>query len=80
MLNIQHLANEREDRQMAIGNVVQRGQAIYVYDEKGQQIAVLSGGADGTLAGYTSTTVNIKKGQTIYSYNERGQQVAVTHA
>lgn len=62
---------------MPIGNVVQKGQAIYVYDEKGQQLTVLSAGSDGLLAGYTSTTVNIKRGQFIFSYNEKGVQVSV---
>lgn len=60
---------------MAIGNVVERGSWVYVYDEKGKQLATLSVG-DG-LKGYTSTTVNIQRGSWIYSYNEKGRQLSV---
>lgn len=67
---------------MAIGNAVQRGSVVYVYDEKGRQLATLSAGVgpqDG-LKGYTGTTVSIRRGTTIYTYNARGQQVAASSA
>jgi hypothetical protein len=67
---------------MAIGNVVLRGSTIYVYDEKGRQLAALSAGTgprDG-LQGYTSSTVNVRRGSTIYTYDERGRQLSATSA
>jgi len=67
---------------MAIGNAVQRGSTVYVYDEKGRQIFALSAGAgkDDGLTGYTSGTVNIRRGSTIYTYNDKGRQVSATSA
>jgi len=67
-----------------IGNAVQRGTQVFVYDEKGRQIFVKSAGnpsngKDG-LKGYTSSTVNIRIGSGIFSYNEKGHQTAVTQA
>lgn len=67
---------------MAIGNAVQRGSSIYVYNEKGQQIwTVMAGSApnDG-LKGYTSSTLNVQRGGTIYTYNEKGMQISTTIA
>jgi hypothetical protein len=64
---------------MAIGNAIQKGSLVYVYDEKGRQIASISAGnaAKGDrLTGYTSTTVNVKKGSLIYTYNEKGRQIS----
>lgn len=67
---------------MAIGNVVQRGSLVYVYDEKGRQLfskPTGTGPADG-LKGYTSTTVNIRHGSYIYTFDEKGRQKASTPA
>ncbi|MGO8739739.1 hypothetical protein [Rhodoblastus sp.] len=67
---------------MAIGNVVQRGSFIYVYDERGHQIATIAAGSgvnDG-LVGYTSSTVNIRRSSFIYTYDEKGRQIATTPA
>lgn len=67
---------------MAIGNAVQRGSFIYVYDEKGHQIAMIAGGPgpnDG-LTSYTSSTVNVRRNAFIYTYKERGQQIGMTPA
>ena len=67
---------------MPIGNAIQKGGFVYVYDEKGHQIAALSAGShpgDG-LTGYTSSTVNIKKGAFIYTYDERGRQTSTKAA
>ncbi len=67
---------------MSIGNVVQRGQAIYVYDEKGRQIATIPaspGPADG-LTGYTGSSVNVRRGGMIYTYDERGRQQSTVPA
>lgn len=64
---------------MAIGNAVQRGMLVYVYDEKGHQTASINA-RGGSLAGYTSTAVNIKEGMLIYSYDEKGQPTGSTRA
>lgn len=67
---------------MAIGNAVERGGSVYIYDEKGCQTAAVSAGTgpnDG-LKGYTSSRVNIQRGGTIYSHDERGHQVGAVGA
>jgi hypothetical protein len=67
---------------MSIGNAVQRGGWVYIYDDKGRQTASVSTGSgkgDG-LTGYTSTTVNIRRGSWIYTYDEKGHQVSSTPA
>ncbi|NLD98611.1 MAG: hypothetical protein GX640_01945 [Fibrobacter sp.] len=56
---------------MAIGNAVQRGNFVYIYNEKGVQTGSASAGNgpnDG-LKGYTSSTVNIRRGNFIYSHH-----------
>lgn len=67
---------------MAIGNAVQRGASVYIYDEKGRQIGSVSAGsgAQDGLKGYTSSTVNIRRGSAIYTYDERGRQLSATPA
>lgn len=67
---------------MAIGNVVQRGSFVYIYDEKGRQIGLLSAGSGpkDRLMGYTSSTVNIQRGSFIYTYDEKGRQISITSA
>ena len=66
---------------MAIGNVVQRGQWVTVYNDRGQQTAHIfadnSKPGDG-LKGYTSTTVNVQVGQWVYTYDERGSKIDQT--
>jgi hypothetical protein len=67
---------------MAIGNVVQRGPFIYIYNENNKQTGAVSSGSgpnDG-LKGYTPSQVNIQHGPFIYSYNESGQQVGAVLA
>ncbi|ASN87514.1 MULTISPECIES: hypothetical protein [Pectobacterium] len=62
---------------MAIGNAVQRGNFVYIYDEKNRQISCVNAGnaknGDG-LTGYTGSTVNVRRGNFIYTYDERGRQ------
>jgi hypothetical protein len=74
----------REERKivMAIGNAVQRGSFVYVYDEKGHQTATIAAGADPKdgLTGYTSSTVNVRRNAFIYTYDEKGRQIATTPA
>ena len=67
---------------MAIATAMQRGYTVYVYDERGNTICVLSGGSsprDG-LRGFTSGTVSIQIGYSIYVYDERGNVVSVVPA
>jgi hypothetical protein len=71
------LACGAREARAAIGNAVQRGNVVYVYDEKGRQIFDKpsgSGKGDG-LAGYTSGTVSIKRGSVVYTYDEKGRQL-----
>ncbi len=67
---------------MSIGNAVQRGSVVYVYDEKNRQIFTVSAGnsSDRGLVGYTSGTVNVQRGRVIYTYNDKGRQVGTTSA
>lgn len=67
---------------MAIGNAVQRGGFVYVYNEKGSQIACLPAGSGPNegLKGYTGSTVNIQRGAFIYIYNEKGSQTGCVPA
>lgn len=63
---------------MAIGSALQRGNYVYIYDERGRQLACLSAGSgphDG-LHGYTGGTVSIRRGNYVYTYDERGRQVS----
>lgn len=67
---------------MPIGNAVQKGSFVYIYDERGRKLATISAGSgknDG-LTGYTSSTVNIRKGNFIYTYNEKGRTISTTSA
>ena len=67
---------------MAIGSAVQRGNQVYVHDERGRQLAMLhagSGPQDG-LKGYTGAAVSIQRGAYVYTYDERGRQLSMTLA
>src|SRR6266480_5100117 len=72
----------RRDHLMAIGNAVQRGAFIFIYDEKGFKTGTApagTGGEDG-LKGYTSSTVNVRRGAFVYSHDEKGRQISATSA
>ena len=59
---------------MAIANAVQRGNLVYVYNEKASLIFTIpsgSGPKDG-LKGYTPGSVNVQRGSLIYMYNDKG--------
>ncbi|RBQ25795.1 hypothetical protein [Arcobacter sp. CECT 9188] len=62
---------------MAIGNVIERGNNVFIYNEKNQQVSsIYINISDGDkLMGYTNSTVNIKRGKNIITYNEKGQQI-----
>jgi hypothetical protein len=59
---------------MPIGNAVEDGSQILIYNEKGRQIAYIHA-YDG-LAGYTSSTVSVRWGSQILTYNEKGRQIS----
>ena len=67
---------------MAIGNAVQRGSYVYVYDEKGRQLAMIAAGngASDGLKGYTGSTASVQRGSYIYTYDEKGRQLSMTPA
>jgi hypothetical protein len=70
------------EEHMTIGNAVQRGNYVFIYDEKRAQTGMVSAGTgpqDG-LKGYTSSTVNIRNGNYIFSYDDRGRQLSMTSA
>lgn len=65
---------------MPIGNVMERGRFVYIYDEKGRQIGTIGLSFDeDQLSGYTSTTVSIKRGATTYLYDEKGRMTSSVH-
>lgn len=61
---------------MAIGSAVERGGYVYIYNEKGQQVAnvAIGNGKDHMLMGYSSGSVSIRRGSYIYLYDEKGRQ------
>ena len=67
---------------MAIGSAVQKGSSVYIYDEKGRQLGVVSAGsgANDGLKGYTGSTASVRRGNSIYIYDEKGRQKGVTSA
>ena len=59
---------------MAIGNAIQRGFVVFVYNERGQSLFNKPAGSrpgDG-LQGFTGSTVSIKVGFVVFTYDERG--------
>lgn len=57
---------------MAISMAQQKGNYVYVYDEKNHQLYTQSG----ELQGYTSGTVTVKRDNYLYTYDEKGHQTA----
>jgi len=65
---------------MPIGSVIQRGGFICVYDERGRQLCMITGGGTGPgdgLQGYTGSTISVRRAGYICIYNEKGQQVSM---
>ena len=63
---------------MAIGSAVQKGHFVYIYDERGRQLACIPAGSqsgDG-LQGYTGSAGSVRKGSFLYVYNEQGSQLS----
>ena len=63
---------------MAIGSAVQRGSFVYVYDEKGRQLATVPAGEG--MQGYTGSTVSVKRGAFVHTFDERGRQISTIPA
>ena len=57
-----------------IGNAVERGGWVYIYDEKGHQTASIP--AKKGLVGYTGSSVTVTDGAFNYIYDEKGHQTA----
>lgn len=51
---------------------IQKGNFVYVKNEKNSQTACITG----ELMGYTSTTVTVKRGNFAYTFDEKGNQKA----
>ena len=60
---------------MAIGNAVQRGTLVYIYNDNNNLIGSVpaGNGPNDGLKGYTPSRVNVQRGSLVYSYNENGQ-------
>jgi hypothetical protein len=61
---------------MAIGNAVQQGRTVHVYDMRGYSLFVKSG----ILHGFTNSTVVIQIGRLLVSYGATGHQLALVPA
>ena len=61
---------------MTVGNAVQRGTLVYIYDENFRQTTSVSSAgrfpSDG-LVGYTAAAVHVRRGSLIYAYDEQGR-------
>ncbi len=55
-----------------ISLAIQKGNFVYVYNEKKCQTACLTG----ELLGFTSITVTVRKGNFAYTFDEKGNQKA----
>lgn len=69
---------------MAIGSAVQRGQTVYIYDERGRMLGAAPAGSNSNpndgLQGYTGTTVSVRRGASIYIHDERGRLLSTAPA
>ena len=62
---------------MPIGNVVQSGSTVRVYDENNRYLWSFTGGSarDGVV-GFTASQVNLRRGTTITSYDAKGRYIS----
>lgn len=63
-----------------IASAIQKGAYVYLYNEKGSQLRSIYCGNDGSLQGYTATTVSIRKGNYVFVYDEKGAQKSSVYA
>ncbi len=67
---------------MPIASAIQRGSAVYVYDEKNRNIfskTISTKPKDG-LVGYTGNSVSIRTGDLITTYDATGRQISAQQA
>lgn len=55
-----------------IGSAIQRGNNVFVYDEKGKQLTYTSG----QLQGYTGSSFSVKRNRCVFVYDEKGKQLS----
>ena len=60
-----------------IGSALERGPAIFVYDEKGHVLfsKTIGNGPNDGLLGFTGSTVSARYGSAIYTYDEHGTTI-----
>lgn len=64
---------------MSIGSAVQRGNMVFIYDERGHQTGMVAAGYgphDG-LRGYTGSSVSVQRGRMVFIYDEKGHQTGM---
>jgi hypothetical protein len=59
---------------MAIAAAVQNGSFVHIYDERGRRLGT-AGVSNGTLVGFTGSTVSVRNGSFIHTYDEKGRHV-----
>ena len=57
-------------RSIMISVAIQKGNFVYVKNEKNSQTACITG----ELMGYTSSTITVKRGNFAYTFDEKGSQ------
>jgi len=57
-----------------IGTCIQRGSTVYVKDSKGYSLSTINAG-NGSLVGYTGSTISIERGSYIYLYDAKGRHL-----
>jgi hypothetical protein len=64
--------------EMPIASAVERGAYVYIYDERGRQLASIPKGSreDDGLQGYTGSTVSVRRGSYVYIHDERGREIS----
>jgi hypothetical protein len=60
---------------MEIGNAVERNGTVFVYDTKNS----LMWSRNGSLHGFTASTVNVKRGNTIHMFDVKGTQTGTRY-
>lgn len=59
---------------MAIGSAIQRGNLVYVYNERGRTLVTIQ---SDNLLGFTPSTVVVRRGNFVYTHDETGRTVAI---
>ncbi len=58
-----------------ISVAIQKGNSVYVYNERNSVIRT----AIGTLYGYTANTYSVVRGNVVYTYSEKGTVISSRH-